>query len=208
MPDGDPRSPESVAVVMYGIDLNDSGHYEWSVVDTELTDNDGRYLFLDPFDGFYSLYIINDELSGFSGYFQYGSIDTVINLNDILLDNGQTIIGKIELLKDTTTKDIFLGVVGTPFIDRMAIDNLFIFPDMAIGKYKIDVKYMKRGSSEGISEGNLSFPIFPVLLDTTFLVKYESLPHDNDGQVDSVWIENDSVYVNFNGYNIQYTIEN
>jgi hypothetical protein len=135
---------ESTSVYLYRITPTalDSGKvdYTWTLQDSTLSTGTGEFRLNSMKPGNYTLLFQRQSKKTFSGYFQYGPGNSVMDLGYVELNNTENITGSI---RDTAAspglKRWVLNLVGTPYVDTVDYNGGFNFADVPAGFYNFKI---------------------------------------------------------------------
>jgi len=113
-------APEA-EVLIYSIVETDSG-FSWDTIVSILTDVNGQFIVDSISFGSYSILVQKEGLKDFA-YFDYNLELGAILVDSVLLKPTQKIEGTIKDTAGTNDKIIYLGLVGTPYLDTVGING-------------------------------------------------------------------------------------
>jgi hypothetical protein len=129
----------NAAVILFEIteslDKTGSVDYSWTQLKTVTTDTNGKFTIDSMEAGDYTLLFQKDDKKAFSGYFRYEKEDSTVTLV-ALLENTITIKGQISDTASASSKEFYLGLVGTPYFDTASATDSFCFANIPSAEYK------------------------------------------------------------------------
>jgi hypothetical protein len=224
---------QEVGVTVYAIQ-EDSGGYFWEVWDVTATDSNGDFRIDSVEAGHYCMLFEKEGWMAFSGYLVFGADDTLVTLDTIDLMHTQNISGAIKDSAGRNSKDIILGLIGTPYYDTVTIndDGAFAFNNIPYGDYKMEITAFSLIDTVGdttMADSNISaidtLLVHPDMVtavfllinvtsrcgvaaaDTTYELGYSELPGEPKEQIDSVKVIQSTIGVTGGDYSINYTVE-
>jgi len=228
---------KNATIDLYKIELDiDSSGYVWEVVKTIQSDTSGFFRLDSIESGSYSILITSGDKKGFSGYIEYTEKGPTLELDSLFVSSTQNISGTIKDSSGNIDSNLVLGLIGTPYSDTVTNTGSFVFNNIPIGDFIMDItKFTTKIESvfinTGISPDSLLFDSLQITfqgsrnqvisistfdfspsLDTSYVIAYSDsssigINVINEDQIDTVTVQNSTIKIVSDNYTIEYTVQ-